>query len=230
MHYLECNPFLNLMSPLLVSAKPSLLQTKRRSRFQLQLKRLLDVVGSSVGIIVLSPCFLLLAAAVKLSDFGPIIHRRRVVGRNGEFDAFKFRSMRPDADQILASDPELKREFEKNFKLQNDPRITRVGAVLRKYSLDELPQFFNVLFGQMSLVGPRMITSPELAKYGGYQDVLRTVKPGITGYWQVNGRQEVAFDERVEMDMYYIVNWSFLLDLKILVQTPWKVLKGQGAY
>jgi lipopolysaccharide/colanic/teichoic acid biosynthesis glycosyltransferase len=218
------------MSPLSASTNSSLLQAKKRSRLQLQLKRLLDVVGSSAGIIILSPLFLLLAAAVKLDDFGPIIHRRRVVGRDGEFEAFKFRSMRPDADQILASDPELKREFEKNFKLQNDPRITRVGAVLRKYSLDELPQFFNVLFGQMSLVGPRMITSPELAKYGSYQELLRTVKPGITGYWQVNGRQEVAFSERMEMDMYYIRNWSLLLDLKILIQTPWKVLKGQGAY
>lgn len=194
------------------------------------MKRVLDIAGAALGILVLSPLFVIIAAAVKLGDGGPVIHRRRVVGITGEFDAFKFRSMRPDADQILSANPELRREFEKNFKLQNDPRITRVGSVLRKYSLDELPQLFNVLFGQMSLVGPRMITAPELPKYGGYQEMLRTVKPGITGYWQVNGRQEVAFSERVEMDMYYIEHWSFLLDLKILALTPWKVVRGQGAY
>jgi lipopolysaccharide/colanic/teichoic acid biosynthesis glycosyltransferase len=190
----------------------------------------LDLAGAALGILVLSPLFVIIAAAVKLGDGGPVIHRRRFVGITGEFDAFKFRSMRPDADQILSANPELRREFEKNFKLQNDPRITRVGSVLRKYSLDELPHLFNVLFGQMSLVGPRMITAPELPKYGGYQEMLRTVKPGITGYWQVNGRQEVAFSERVEMDMYYIAHWSFLLDLKILALTPWKVVRGQGAY
>ena len=193
-------------------------------------KRFLDIVGSVLAIVFFSPLLLIIAATVKLGDRGSIIHRRRVIGAKGEFDAFKFRSMRPDADQVLASNPQLREEFEKNYKLQNDPRVTPVGAVLRKYSLNELPQFFNVFLGQMSLVGPRMITAPELVKYGNYKDMLRTVKPGITGYWQVSGRQDVAFSERVEMDMYYIENWSFLLDLKILFQTPWKVLKGQGAY
>jgi len=174
--------------------------------------------------------FLIVAIVVKLSDGGPIIHRRRVIGTNGEFDAYKFRTMRPDADQVLANNRQLREQFERNFKLQNDPRITRVGAILRKYSVDELPQLFNVTCGQMSLVGPRMITAPELVKYGDFQDMLRTVKPGITGYWQGNGRQQVSFGERVEMDMFYIENWSFFLDLKILMQTPWKVFKGQGAY
>jgi lipopolysaccharide/colanic/teichoic acid biosynthesis glycosyltransferase len=192
-------------------------------------KRLLDIVGAALAIVVLAPVFIVIAVMVKLGDRGPIIHRRRVIGMVGDFDAFKFRSMRPDADEILARNPELRREFEKNFKLQNDPRITRVGALLRKYSLDELPQLFNVLFGQMSLVGPRMITAPELVKYGSREDLLRTVKPGVTGFWQVNGRQQVAFNERVEMDINYIENWSLLLDLKILIRTPWKVLKGQGA-
>jgi lipopolysaccharide/colanic/teichoic acid biosynthesis glycosyltransferase len=193
-------------------------------------KRLLDIFGSSFAIVLFSPLFLIIAATVKFGDRGPIIHRRRVIGTKGEFDAFKFRSMRPDADHVLAANPKLRKEFEKNFKLQNDPRITPVGTILRRYSLDELPQLFNVLLGQMSLVGPRMITAPELAKYGRYTDVLLTSKPGITGYWQVNGRQEVEFSERVQMDMYYLANWSFLLDLKILLQTPWKVMKGRGAY
>src|SRR5260370_25269540 len=119
-----------------------------------------------------------------LEDRLPIIYRRRVIGTTGQFDAFKFRSMRRDADSILASNPALKAEFERNFKLRNDPRVTRVGAFLRKVSLDELPQLFNVLRGEMSLVGPRMITAPELDRYGPHRQLLLTVKPGLTGYWQ----------------------------------------------
>lgn len=193
-------------------------------------KRLLDLVAAGIGVVLLSPMLAAVAASVKLGDGGPVVHRRRVLGTKGEFDAFKFRSMRIDADQILARNEELRREFEKSYKLQNDPRITRVGAILRKYSLDELPQLFNVLFGDMSLVGPRMITAPELEKYGDRKELLRSVRPGITGYWQVNGRQETSYKERVEMDSYYIENWSFWLDIKILLQTPFKVFKGEGAY
>jgi lipopolysaccharide/colanic/teichoic acid biosynthesis glycosyltransferase len=193
-------------------------------------KRLLDLVGAGIGVVLLSPMLVAVAALVKLGDGGPVIHRRRVVGSKGEFDAFKFRSMRIDADQILARNEDLRREFEKSYKLQNDPRITRVGAILRKYSLDELPQLFNVLFGDMSLVGPRMITAPELEKYGDRKELLRSVRPGITGYWQVNGRQETSYKDRVEMDGYYVENWSFWLDIKILLQTPLKVFKGEGAY
>jgi lipopolysaccharide/colanic/teichoic acid biosynthesis glycosyltransferase len=152
------------------------------------------------------------------------------VGKNGEFDAFKFRSMRRDADEVLKRDPVLRAEFEQNFKLKEDPRLTKVGAILRKHSLDELPQLFNVLLGQMSLVGPRMITAPELEKYGSFKELLLSVRPGITGYWQVNGRQEVAYQERVAMDVHYIENWSLWLDLKILFLTPLKVIKREGAY
>src|SRR5207253_2237702 len=140
--------------------------------------------------------------------------RRRVVGPKGAFDAFKFRTMRPDADIVLQNDPDLWNAFRKNFKLKSDPRMTRIGSVLRQYSLDELPQLFNVLLGQMSLVGPRMITAPELEKYGSYQDLLLTVKPGLTGYWQVYGRQEVSYAERVRMDVEYISNWTAGLDIK----------------
>ena len=149
---------------------------------------------------------------------------------SGEFDAFKFRSMRHDADEILASDPDLRAEFEQNYKLKEDPRLTRHGAFLRRSSLDELPQLFNVLKGQMSLVGPRMVTPAELEKYGEYKQLRLTVKPGITGYWQVHGRQKVLYDERVRMDMYYIQNWSLMMDLKILIKTPLKVLRKEGAY
>jgi lipopolysaccharide/colanic/teichoic acid biosynthesis glycosyltransferase len=206
------------------------LQIPRRSPIERMSKRVIDVLGAALGIVLLSPLFLLLAILVKSSDGGPVFHLRRVVGSGREFDAFKFRTMRVDADHILHANPELLAEYSKNFKLQDDPRVTPLGTFLRKYSLDELPQLFNVLFGQMSLVGPRMITAPELEKYEEKKDLIFNVKPGITGYWQVNGRQKVSYRERVEMDTFYIQHWSLWLDLKILLQTPLKVAKGEGAY
>jgi lipopolysaccharide/colanic/teichoic acid biosynthesis glycosyltransferase len=201
-----------------------------RSRTSLAAKRLLDVLVAAASLILLSPVLAIIALLVKLQDWGPVIHRRRVVGPAGEFDAYKFRSMRVDADLILARNPSLRDEFEKNFKLVSDPRVTRIGSWLRKLSLDELPQLLNVLRGEMSLVGPRMITAPELAKYGNAQKLLLTVKPGLTGYWQVYGRQEVAYTKRVQMDVLYIENWSLMLDLKLLALTPVRVIKGIGAY
>jgi lipopolysaccharide/colanic/teichoic acid biosynthesis glycosyltransferase len=198
-------------------------------RKQLLLKRALDVLGATVLILLLSPLFVVLGLLVALEGW-PLIYRRRVLGRGGEFDAYKFRSMRKDADTVLAASPALKQEFERNFKLKEDPRTTAVGRVLRKLSLDELPQLFNVLKGQMSLVGPRMICQAELEKYGSYKHLLLTVKPGLTGYWQVNGRQEVNYEERVKMDLHYINNWSLAMDLKILFKTPYAVLKRKGAY
>jgi lipopolysaccharide/colanic/teichoic acid biosynthesis glycosyltransferase len=198
--------------------------------WQLPSKRFVDIVGAAVLLLLLSPVFIVIGLFVLLEDGRPILYRRRVVGITGEFDAFKFRSMRRDADQILASNPALKSEFERNFKLQHDPRVTKVGGFLRKLSLDELPQLLNVLRGQMSLVGPRMITAPELDKYGPHRRLLLTVKPGLTGYWQVRGRQNVSYEERVRMDMYYIRNWNLALDMKILAWTPWKVLRREGAF
>jgi len=194
------------------------------------LKAYLDFAGAGILIILLSPVFVLLGVLVVLESGWPIIYRRRVVGIIDEFDAYKFRTMKHDADEILASDPALKAEFENNFKLKKDPRLTRRGAILRRFSLDELPQLINVLMGQMSLVGPRMVTPVELEKYGTFKELRRTVKPGITGYWQVHGRQEVCYDERVQMDMYYIQNWSLAMDLRILIKTPLKVLRKEGAY
>jgi lipopolysaccharide/colanic/teichoic acid biosynthesis glycosyltransferase len=205
-------------------------QQGKNVRLQQFLKRCLDVLGAAVLILLLSPIFILVSLLVVLEDGAPIIYRRRVVGVTGEFDAFKFRSMRRDADAILAAHPALKAEFERNFKLKHDPRVTKAGAFLRKISFDELPQLFNVLRGQMSLVGPRMITAPELDKYGPHQRLLLTVKPGLTGYWQVRGRQNVTYEERVKMDVYYIQNWNLGMDMKILAWTPWKVLKREGAF
>jgi lipopolysaccharide/colanic/teichoic acid biosynthesis glycosyltransferase len=178
----------------------------------------------------MSPLLLLISCLIALVDGFPVIYLRRVIGVDGEFDAYKFRTMCRSADAILEASPALREQFTQNFKLQSDPRVTRVGAWLRKYSLDEIPQLLNVLKGQMSLVGPRMITAQELSKYGKYEDLLRSVQPGLTGYWQTRGRQNVSYEERVNMDVYYITRWTLGLDLSILVMTPWAVLKGKGAY
>jgi lipopolysaccharide/colanic/teichoic acid biosynthesis glycosyltransferase len=196
----------------------------------LLVKRALDIIGSGLLILMLAPLFLTVGLLVFMKDGSPIIYRRRVVGPRGSFDAYKFRTMVRDADMKLALNPELMRAYTEQFKLKSDPRITPVGRWLRKYSLDELPQLFNVLKGQMSLVGPRMITAPELEKYEAYKTLLLTVKPGLTGYWQIEGRQDVSYSERVRMDVHYITNWSLTLDILILLKTPGKVIFGRGAY
>jgi len=199
-------------------------------KMQRFLKRCLDVAASAVLLVLLLPVFALLGLLVFLDDGIPIIYRRRVVGLNGSFDAFKFRTMVRSADSILAASPALKAEFECNFKLKQDPRVTRLGAVLRRYSLDEIPQLLNVLRGQMSLVGPRMITEAELGKYGAYKHLVHSVRPGLTGYWQVHGRQSVSYEERVAMDVHYVTRWSLSMDLRILAETPGKVFKREGAF
>jgi len=193
-------------------------------------KSFIDRIGGAMLIIVLAPLMLLVCVLLLVDDGWPIIYRRRVLGTHGEFDAYKFRSMKRDADAILARDVGLRSEFERNFKLKKDPRVTPMGAWLRRFSVDELPQLFNVVRGQMSLVGPRMISPLEIEKYGQYREMLLSVKPGITGYWQVRGRQHVSYDERVRMDVYYIENWSLEMDLRILLRTPVKVFQGEGAY
>ena len=153
------------------------------------------------------------------------------MGVNGkQFEAFKFRTMYTNGDQILEQFPDLKTELEQNHKLRNDPRITKTGALLRKTSLDELPQLLNVLRGEMSLVGPRMISPPEMEMYAQNGMNLLTVKPGITGLWQVSGRSDVSYEERVRLDMYYVRNWSIWLDLQLLFQTIPAVLFRRGAY
>lgn len=199
------------------------------SRAQAAVKRAADVIVAAISLLLFSPFLALIALLIKLQDGGPVIHRRRVVGPRGEFDAFKLRTMRVDADAVLQRDPHLRAEFEQNFKLRSDPRVTPVGRVLRRLSLDELPQLVNVLKGQMSLVGPRMVTPAELEKFGDARWIFRTVKPGLTGYWQVYGRQQVSYSKRVKMEVFYVENWSLTLDLKILVKTPFRMARGSGA-
>lgn len=180
---------------------------------------------------------ILIALAIKLTDGGKIFYQHTRIGHKGKkFKVLKFRSMYIDADkklkEILENDPKAREEWEKTFKLRNDPRITPIGKFLRKTSLDELPQFFNVLKGDMSVVGPRPVVEEELNKY--YKDNAKyylSVKPGITGYWQVEGRSDIEnYDERVKMDVWYVQNQSFLLDLKIILKTIWVMISGKGAY
>ncbi len=183
-------------------------------------KRMCDILFSLVGIVLLLPVFLLIALCIKLDDGGKIIHLREIVGYQGRrFRALKFRTMIPDADTYLAQHPELMRKFQQNMKLLKDPRVTRVGKFLRRTSLDELPQLFNVLVGQMSLVGPRMIHPSELPRYGDSAQKRLSVKPGITGLWQISARQHTSYDERIGLDMHYIDTRSFIGDLAILVKT-----------
>lgn len=203
----------------------------RLTGFDSFLKRALDYALTIPGMIAVFPLMLFLAIAIRLDSPGPIFHRRRVMGVNGrKFDAFKFRTMYQNGDAILSDHPELKAELDKNHKLKNDPRITRVGKWLRKFSLDELPQLINVLMGDMSLVGPRMISPVEIDEYDHWDINLLTVRPGITGLWQVSGRSDVTYAERVRLDMYYIRNWSIWLDLQLLMQTIPAVVKSRGAY
>ncbi len=195
------------------------------------LKATMDRTLALIGLVLLSPILLLLALIVKLDSTGPVLYRRRVMGCGGtQFDAFKFRTMVINGDEILAKHPELLTVWQQEQKLKNDPRITRSGQWLRKFSLDELPQLLNVLAGQMSLVGPRMFAPVELARYGDQAQSVLSVKPGITGLWQVSGRSDLAGEDRVRLDLQYVRTRSIWLDLELLFLTLPSVLRKRGAY
>jgi Undecaprenyl-phosphate galactose phosphotransferase WbaP len=198
-------------------------------------KRAVDLVLATTMLVLLAPLFLLLAVLIKLDSRGPVLYRQGRIGQGQtRFRVWKFRSMCRNADQVLAEYleryPLLEREWQREHKLKNDPRITRVGRFLRKTSLDELPQLFNVLKGEMSLVGPRPIVDSEVQKYGDSFSLYLQVIPGLTGLWQVSGRNECTYQERVELDNYYVRNWSPWLDLYLLARTVKVVATGYGAY
>lgn len=198
-------------------------------------KRALDLFLVISAHLLLLPLFLLFWIAIPLAiwwdDRGPVLHRRRGIGKDGKpFAMLKFRTMVVDADQRLAQDARLRARFVEAYKLADDPRVTRVGRWLRRRSLDELPQLLNVLKGEMSLVGPRPRVEEELAKYGPWQDRLLSVKPGLTGLWQVLRHDEPDYARRVSLDMYYLDHLSLALDLKILLGTLPAVLAGRGAH
>ena len=195
------------------------------------LKRLLDTIMSSAVLLLGSPVFLIIALAIKLESSGPVLYTAERVGQNGKpFRMYKFRSMREDADELRSALADHNQADGPLFKMANDPRRTRVGAWLRRLSLDELPQFWNILRGDMSLVGPRAPLAEEVAQYEEWQKKRLSVKPGLTGLWQVNGRSNVPFEEMVMMDIYYIDNWSLGLDINLIIRTIPAVLRRDGAY
>jgi lipopolysaccharide/colanic/teichoic acid biosynthesis glycosyltransferase len=218
---------------------------ERSRALGLKIKRILDIIGSIAGILIFSPFFILIPIGIKLTSRGPVLFRQERVGQDEKrFIFLKFRSMHINNDQDVHKefvqklisrklpDSAVDNGNGKNvYKITKDERITSFGHLLRKTSLDELPQFFNVLKGEMSLVGPRPPIPYELEKYDTWHwRRLREVKPGITGLWQVMGRSSTTFDEMVRLDLRYATNWSLWLDTKILLKTPWAVVGGKGAY
>jgi lipopolysaccharide/colanic/teichoic acid biosynthesis glycosyltransferase len=198
-------------------------------------KRTIDIVGAIIGLVLTSPLFLIISIFYLFGDSkGPIFFKQVRVGKNGKkFYIYKFRSMIVNAEEKLKADKELYEKYlRNNYKLEphEDPRITKLGRLLRKTSLDEIPQLINVLKGEMSLVGPRPVVEAELIEYGEHVNEFLSVKPGMTGYWQVSGRSSVGYPERVDIELFYVYNQSLLLDIKILVKTVITVITKQGAY
>lgn len=195
------------------------------------IKRMIDIIGALCGIILLSPVFIVISIINKLDSKGTVFFGHKRLGINGEFiKVYKFRTMLPNAEELLKQlTPKQKIEYEKSFKLENDPRITKFGQFLRQSSLDELPQLLNILKGNMSIVGPRPIVEREIEMYGIYGDKLLTVKPGLTGNWQASGRSDTTYEERVQLDMDYIDCRSIWMDLMIIFKTVGVVVRKQGA-
>ena len=198
-------------------------------------KRFIDIFLILLSSPITIPVVAIVALIVKITSPGPIFYGHKRIGQNGkEFKCWKFRSMVVDADKqlekILAENPEMRAEWEKDRKFTNDPRVTKIGKILRKTSIDEIPQFFNILIGEMSFVGPRPVTRPELEKYGSRADFILLAQPGLSGMWQISGRSDTGYEERITLDSYYIQNWSVWLDIWIIIKTVVVVLKGKGAY
>ena len=191
----------------------------------------MNLLCSFVGVIVLSPFFLIISLLIKVTSKGPVFFVHERVGLNGKkFKLIKFRTMVNNAEEMIASfSPEQKKEWEENYKLKDDPRITKIGKFLRRTSLDELPQLINILKGDMSIVGPRPVVDEELNWYGDKKDKLLSVKPGLTGWWAVNGRSNVPYPERCDLELYYVDHISFALDVKIILKTLGAIIKKDGA-
>lgn len=204
--------------------------TKNRTVY-LFVKRFFDVVLSVIALVLLSPLFLVLSVMVKLEDGGPVIYKHQRVGKNGKtFYLYKFRSMIPNPpplEEILSEEQLI--QYKKDYKIDNDPRITKIGNFLRRSSLDELPQLLNIIKGELSIVGPRPVLQEETEKYGPNRDKFLSVVPGLTGYWQTNGRSETTYEERMQMELYYVDHRNLWLDIKIIFKTFATVLSQKGA-
>ena len=191
------------------------------------LDRLFGLIGTLITLLLIP----IIGLLVKLEDGGPVFYRREFVGCDGQIHYYrKFRTMVRDADRMVRDNAALKSQFDHQCKLKEDPRILRVGRFFRKYSIDEFPQFFSVLAGRLTFVGPRVISADEKERYGMLLPKLLSVKPGMTGFWQVKGRQTTTYEERIQMDMFYVDHWSIWLDIVIMAKTLWKVARAEGAY
>ena len=206
-------------------------KTKISKKVYIKIKRVIDVILASVALILLSPLFAIIAIAIKIDSKGPVFFAHKRIGKNGKIiKLYKFRSMVINAEELIKSfTPEQMREYKENYKLTNDPRITKVGKFLRKTSLDELPQLINIINGDLSIIGPRPVVADELEKYGVNKDKFLSVTPGLTGYWAANGRSNTTYEQRMETELYYIDNLSLKMDIKVFFKTILSVLKKEGA-
>lgn len=206
-------------------------KTKISKKVYIKIKRVIDVILASIALILLSPLFAIIAIAIKRDSKGPVFFEHKRIGKNGKIiKLYKFRSMVINAEELIKSfTPEQMKEYKANYKLTNDPRITKVGKFLRKTSLDELPQLINIINGDLSIIGPRPVIADELEKYGTNKDKFLSVTPGLTGYWAANGRSNTTYEQRMEMELYYIDNLSLKMDIKVFFKTILSVVKKEGA-
>lgn len=205
-------------------------ETLSRANY-IQMKRVLDVIVASIGLVILSPVFLLLAILIKVNSKGSVFFAHTRIGKDGKkFKMYKFRTMYENAEEMIKNfSPEQKKEWEENYKLKEDPRITSIGKILRKTSLDELPQIINIIKGDLSIIGPRPVIDRELEKYGESKEKFLSITPGLTGYWQANGRSETTYKQRMKMELYYVDHISLRLDLQIFFKTFVSIFKREGA-
>ncbi len=203
---------------------------KRQSPYR-YIKRFMDVILATIALVVLSPIFLIIAIAIKIESKGPVFFKHTRIGKNGKIiKLYKFRSMVINAEELIKSfTPEQMKEYKENYKLTNDPRITKIGKFLRKTSLDELPQLLNIIKGDLSIIGPRPVVTDELKKYGANTEKFLSVTPGLTGYWAANGRSCTTYEQRMQMELYYIDNLSLKMDIKVFFKTIEAVIKREGA-
>lgn len=220
----------NVLREPIISTKKEIKENTNQSTYKV-VKRILDIVLASIGLVVLSPFFLLVGIIIKIDSKGPVFFAHDRIGKNGKpFKMYKFRTMHKNAQEMIKDfTEEQMKEWKENYKLKDDPRITKVGNVLRKTSLDELPQIWNIIKGDLSIIGPRPIVTDELKKYGENKEKFLSVTPGLTGYWQANGRSDTTYEERMEMELYYVDHISWKLDIKIFFKTIIAVIKKEGA-
>lgn len=220
----------NVLSENILTAK-LVSKENNNKKIYYTIKRILDVMLATIALIILSPFFLLIGIIIKLDSKGPIFFTHNRIGKNGKpFKMYKFRTMYQNAQEMINDfTEEQMKEWKENYKLKNDPRITKIGNILRKTSLDELPQIWNIIKGDLSIIGPRPVIDEELEKYGSNKEKFLSITPGLTGYWQANGRSDTTYEERMEMELYYVDHISWKLDVKIFFKTIVSVIKKEGA-